>query len=105
MITKSVAIDTKANQGLIDLLTAYDILSKFEYFEVIKIEWIKTHKINIRQIAIIPVIHSLLHAYIVWPLERYRSPINFIVALVGIWAVLYLYDKMKIKFSSKELFK
>jgi len=36
----------------------------------------------------IPFIHSLLHAYMVWPLERYRSPVTFIVVMGGIYIIL-----------------
>jgi len=39
-------------------------------------------------LASIPVIHSLLHAYMVSPLERYRSPVTFIIILTSIWAIL-----------------
>lgn len=35
----------------------------------------------------IPVIHGIIHAYMVWPLERYRSPVNFIIAVAGIWLI------------------
>ena len=38
-------------------------------------------------IAIIPIIHSLIHAYLVSPLGRYRSPMDFIVAIIGLWAI------------------
>lgn len=43
-------------------------------------------------LTIIPLIHSLLHAYMIWPLERYRSPINFIIVLVGIYSVFQIKD-------------
>lgn len=39
-------------------------------------------------ISLIPIIHSIMHAYMVWPLERYRSPITFIIVMVGVWAFL-----------------
>jgi 4-amino-4-deoxy-L-arabinose transferase-like glycosyltransferase len=42
-------------------------------------------------VAFIPIIHSLLHAYMVWPLERYRSPVTFIVVMVGIWSLIILF--------------
>lgn len=38
-------------------------------------------------IAFIPVVHSLLHAYMVWPIHRYRTPVLFIVVLVGLYVV------------------
>ena len=52
-------------------------------------------------LASIPFIHSLLHAYLVWPLERYRSPITFIIVLIGIWTVFEIYEIIKIKFHSQ----
>ncbi|MBN2396284.1 MAG: glycosyltransferase family 39 protein [Candidatus Atribacteria bacterium] len=39
----------------------------------------------------IPLVHSLLHAFMVWPLERYRVPVNFIIILIAIY---YLIEKM-----------
>jgi 4-amino-4-deoxy-L-arabinose transferase-like glycosyltransferase len=42
-------------------------------------------------IAFLPIIHSLIHAYLVIPLGRYRSPMDFIVALIGLWAIFELY--------------
>lgn len=38
--------------------------------------------------AAIPLIHSLLHAYLVWTLVRYRAPVLFIVAMVGIYMMI-----------------
>ena len=49
-------------------------------------------------IALIPFIHSLMHAYMVWPLERYRSPVTFIVVMIGIYVILELINKTKINF-------
>jgi len=46
-------------------------------------------------LATIPVIHSILHAYMVWPLERYRSPIVFIVVMIGIWAVTEIFSWLR----------
>ena len=45
-------------------------------------------------VGTIPFIHSLLHAYMVWPLERYRSPITFIVVLIGIWAATEIINQI-----------
>ncbi|MBN1930083.1 MAG: glycosyltransferase family 39 protein [Desulfobacterales bacterium] len=45
-------------------------------------------------IAMIPILHSLLHAYMIWPLERYRSPINFIVVMIGIWTITVFRENM-----------
>jgi 4-amino-4-deoxy-L-arabinose transferase-like glycosyltransferase len=42
-------------------------------------------------IAIIPIIHSLIHTFLVSPLGRYRSPMDFIVAVIGLWAIFELY--------------
>ncbi len=46
-------------------------------------------------IAFIPFWHSILHSITVSALERYRLPINFIIISIGIWTILYLYDKIK----------
>lgn len=43
--------------------------------------------------AAIPVIHSLLHAYLVWTLVRYRAPVLFIVAMVGIYMMIEMLRK------------
>ena len=47
-------------------------------------------------IATIPLIHSLIHAYMIWPLERYRSPVTFIIVMIGIMTMLFLTEKLKI---------
>lgn len=39
-------------------------------------------------LATIPIIHSVLHAYMVSPLERYRSPVTFIIVMTGLWVIL-----------------
>jgi hypothetical protein len=52
-------------------------------------------------IAVIPILHSLMHAYMVWPLERYRSPVTFIVVIIGIWAVIELYSLIKHRYSKQ----
>jgi len=36
-------------------------------------------------IAIIPFLHSLLHTFLVWSLERYRLPMDFLIVLVALW--------------------
>lgn len=54
-------------------------------------------------IASIPVIHSLLHAYMVSPLERYRSPVTFIIVVTGIWAISIFAKKINGKFNIKKL--
>lgn len=52
-------------------------------------------------IGAIPIIHSLLHAYMVWPLERYRTPVTFIVVMIGIWTILELYHLLKSRYFVK----
>jgi hypothetical protein len=58
-------------------------------------------------IALIPVIHSLLHAYMVWPVHRYRAPILFIVVMIGMFVIGELlsanrfFEKYKIRFLSR----
>ena len=53
-------------------------------------------------VAFIPVIHSFMHAYMVWPLERYRSPITFIVVMIGIWTALEIYEWFRKRFLQKQ---
>ena len=35
-------------------------------------------------VAAMPIFNSAIHAYMVWPLERYRTPLTFIVVMIGI---------------------
>lgn len=46
-------------------------------------------------VGIIPIIHSLIHTYMIWTIERYRSPIVFIVVMIGTYAIFKLYSKLK----------
>lgn len=39
-------------------------------------------------LGFIPLIHSVMHAFLISPLERYRSPVTFIVVMIGIWTIL-----------------
>jgi hypothetical protein len=48
-------------------------------------------------IASISIIHSIIHTYMLWPLERYRSPIIFIVVMIGFWGLTELYAKTSVK--------
>ncbi|MGD8779526.1 MAG: glycosyltransferase family 39 protein [Ignavibacteria bacterium] len=48
-------------------------------------------------LAAIPVLHSLLHAYMIWTVWRYRSPMDFIVAMIGIWTIIEIYKFVKKK--------
>jgi len=36
---------------------------------------------------LIPLLHSILHTYMIWPLERYRLPFDFLIVLTAIWVV------------------
>ena len=38
-------------------------------------------------VGFIPIIHSLFHTLIVWPLERYRLPVNFCIILIALWFI------------------
>jgi len=58
--------------------------------------FIKQKKYLALVVAIIPIIHSFLHAYMVWPLERYRSPVTFIIVLIGSFIIVEIADKTKI---------
>ncbi len=48
-------------------------------------------------LAAIPLFHSLLHAYMVWPLARYRSPTVFIIAMIGIYAANELVKLIRLR--------
>lgn len=40
---------------------------------------------HILLLAGLPLFHSLVHTFMIWPLERYRLPLDFLVALVALW--------------------
>lgn len=44
-------------------------------------------------LAAIPFLHSIAHTIMVWPLERFRSPVVFCVVGVGTWALLELLNR------------
>jgi 4-amino-4-deoxy-L-arabinose transferase-like glycosyltransferase len=44
--------------------------------------------------GMIPIIHSLFHTYMIWTMERYRSPVVFIVVMIGIYATFVLVSKV-----------
>tara|TARA_Y100000816_G_C26098606_1_gene581827 strand:+ start:580 stop:1917 length:1338 start_codon:yes stop_codon:yes gene_type:complete len=54
-------------------------------------------------IVTIPLFHSIMHAYALMPLERYRSHINFCIIITALWTMFYilknykLINKIKIK--------
>ncbi|MBW6516742.1 MAG: hypothetical protein K0B81_09055 [Candidatus Cloacimonetes bacterium] len=53
-------------------------------------------------LAALPFIHSLLHAYMIWPLERYRLPMNFLVVLVALWFFLtYILKSKNVEINKK----
>lgn len=43
----------------------------------------------------IPLLHSLLHTALIWPLERYRLPLNFIIVLLALWTVNCIFNRQK----------
>jgi 4-amino-4-deoxy-L-arabinose transferase-like glycosyltransferase len=42
-------------------------------------------------LATIPLLHSLLHTAMIWPLERYRIPVNSLLVLVAFWFIYQVY--------------
>ncbi len=66
---------------------------------------IKQKRLIFLFIAIIPIIHSLLHTYMVSPLERYRVPMNFIVVLVALWFISEFFHKVSLSKIGRKLFK
>ncbi len=59
-------------------------------------------------LSLLPVIHSILHAYMVMPEERYRYPFVFLIVLVGVWTITeiirrnYITGFMSRKYSTDE---
>ncbi|MDD2228295.1 MAG: hypothetical protein PHY48_02660 [Candidatus Cloacimonetes bacterium] len=54
-------------------------------------------------IGIIPIYYSVFHAMmLIWPLERYRLPFNFIVVLVAIWLIKELLSRFMPKWSNPD---
>lgn len=49
-------------------------------------------------ISLIPIIHSLLHTYMIMPLERYRSPVVFIIVLIALYIIFKISRSIKNKF-------
>ena len=41
-------------------------------------------------LAAIPLLHGLIHTIMIWPLERYRSPVVFCVVTIAIWCFMEL---------------
>lgn len=52
-------------------------------------------------LGLIPIIHSLIHTYMVMPDERYRSTMVFIIAMIGFWVATKLHENVKNKMSKK----
>jgi len=51
-------------------------------------------------LALVPFIHSLMHTVLIWPLERYRLPMNFLIVLMGVWFVREMYVYFQYRRSS-----
>lgn len=50
----------------------------------------------------LPVIHSIIHTIMVWPLERYRMPVNFLIVIVALWFVNEICSYLKLaRFSER----
>lgn len=50
-------------------------------FSVFRKNWLIVY------LGMIPFIHSILHTLMLWPLERYRLPMSFIIVLIAIWVI------------------
>ena len=48
-------------------------------------------------ISLIPILHSIIHIYMIWPLERYRSPTVFIIVCASFYAISQISEKIKNK--------
>jgi len=45
----------------------------------------------------LPLIHGILHTLMIWPLERYRIPFNFMIVLVALWFIHSILANSKFK--------
>jgi hypothetical protein len=92
-------------RGNIRMMAYYGIFLPFYLFGFFFLYKRKMHVALL--IALIPVIHSLLHAYMVWPIHRYRAPILFIVVMIGMFVIGELlsgnrfFEKYKTQFLSR----
>lgn len=50
-------------------------------------------------IASIPIVHSILHAYMVWTKDRYRAQVTIFIVIFAIWAIIeiFMYYSRKFK--------
>ena len=48
-------------------------------------------------LSLMPIYHSLFHTVMVWPLERYRLPMNFLIVLVALWVIFELVENIRTK--------
>lgn len=71
----------------------YGIFLPFYFIGIIR--FIRKRRVFLIWLACIPLINSLIHAIMVWPLERYRMPVNFIIVLIG---MLYLFEYLEDKY-------
>lgn len=73
------------SRNLVSILL-FGIFIPFYFLGLIML--VKRKQFLVFLIALIPVLHSLLHAYMVWSLPRYRHPVLFVIVMVGIWAAI-----------------
>lgn len=41
----------------------------------------------------LPILHGILHTVMIWPLERYRLAMDFLLVVLTFWLIKYLYDR------------
>ncbi|MDD4402474.1 MAG: glycosyltransferase family 39 protein [Desulfitobacteriaceae bacterium] len=66
------------------------------YIIGIFVAYIRKHHIML-VLGMIPIFHSLLHTVMIWPLERYRLPMNFLIVLTALWVILEYTQIIRIK--------
>ncbi len=73
---------------------SYGIFLPFYFFGFILL-WKRRHYLGLL-LALIPVLHNTFQAFLFSSLLRYRLPIYFIIAMIGIWVILELFKKLNL---------
>lgn len=55
---------------------------------------LQNHSYLVLFVAILPIVHALLHSYLVMPEERYRYAFVFIIVLIGSWVLIEISKKI-----------
>ena len=58
--------------------------------------WIKRNY-PILVLATIPLIHSLIHTAMIWPLDRYRIPMDSLLVIVALWFIFQVHTIVSVR--------